>query len=274
MVSSLPCLYLGACLPRVMRRTASNAATVLYCLLYALVTLAAAQTPQLCANPTITSTGTENYARMCGVNADAACEATASSTYGKTWHWGPEIAVDGVLSTIGGGYDEGFLTDFVAERAWWRVDFGTQRHVQSVYMRQIWDSGYWGGVNNARILVGGTGDHSTTPYCGEANFGDVRLNNEVPCNCLGRYLFVKTEQNKNLLFSELMAFGPCACPAGYINPSVGSGPCVACPSNSQSTANGSACECSAGYTSLPESCVICPEGWFKAFPGSAACDEV
>ena len=67
------------------------------------------------------------------------------------------------------------------------------------------------------------------------------------------------------------------CPSSWTSPqgSIAQEDCVPpCPSNSQRTADGLACECSAGYSGLPESCLICPKGWFKIFPGSAACEEI
>ena len=86
-------LYLGVFAPRAMRRAAWDVAVLLHCVLCTLATLASAQTPQICVDPATTSTGTENYARMCGVNADAACGATVSST-DVDFYPGPGIAVD------------------------------------------------------------------------------------------------------------------------------------------------------------------------------------
>ena len=240
-----------------MRRAALNAATVLS-LLCALVTLAATQTPQLCANPTTTSTGTENYARMCGVNASAACGATVNNDEGKTWHGPPGVAVDGVLSSAGTGFRLGFFTKGVAgSRHWWRVDFGTQRHVRRVYVRRVWDNTYAIGMNNAQIIVGDTDDVLANPVCG--SWGTFALDNVVTLNCVGRFLFVRqlNPNNQILSFSELQAFGPCTCPAGSNNPSAGSGPCVACPVKTYKSLTDTGCQpCPLISTSLQGSTSI------------------
>jgi len=133
-----------------MRRAAWNVATVLYCVFCALVNLAAAQTPQLCADLETTSTGTENYARMCGVNANAACEATASSVLASQYI--ASIAVDGVLSSDGTDLELAFISQ--NEIGWWRVDFGITRGVQRVYLRNPWSSSNWGYMRNIVIRVG------------------------------------------------------------------------------------------------------------------------
>jgi len=220
-----------------MRRAAWNVATVRYCVFCALVNLAAAQTPQLCANPTNTSTGTENYARMCGVNRNAACVATVSSAFelGNTVFGPPSQAVDGVLSSAGNsGYQGAFLTN--VEIAWWRVDFDITRHVQRVYIRSVFNPNLWEDMHRIIIRVG-NGETVSSPLntvCGF--FATTTLDNVQTCNVLGRYLFVTRETAQNMYFTELEAFGPCTCPANQYAPPSGSA-CEAlpCPANSYKT---------------------------------------
>ena len=224
-----------------MRRAAWNVATVLHCVLCALVTLAAAQTPQQCADPTTTSVGTENYARMCGTNRNVACGVKASSSMDLSWHGPATLGNDGILSSAHGSFAEGFFTQF--EVGWWRVDFGTPRRVQRVYIRMTSNANSYYYLVDSVIRVGDTDSHSANTVCG--TMSTVQLDNVVTCDVLGRYLFVKLANEGYLFFSELMAFGPCACPAGYKGPSVGSAPCVACPANSYKT-----------FTD--EDCQVCP----------------
>ena len=79
------------------------------------------------------------------------------------------------------------------------------------------------------------------------------LDNVVTCDVVGRFLFVVV-QNAYLLFSELEAFGPCACPAGQYAPVTGSGPCVACPANSVSPA---------GAVAVTQCVFVCPAGQYE-----------
>jgi len=71
----------------------------------------------------------------------------------------------------------------------------------------------------------------------------------------------------------LQACVACTAPTTSPQGSIGVASCRApCPSTTQTTANGLACECKAGYTGQPESCVACGEGTYKFLPGGAACN--
>ena len=63
-----------------------------------------AQIQQLCANPSVTSTGTQNFARMCGAEGGVgACTATMINKYPNRHHeqyGGPEVAVDGIKASF------------------------------------------------------------------------------------------------------------------------------------------------------------------------------
>ena len=238
-------LYLGAPGLRAMRRAVWTA------LCLGLLSIGGVfYQQQQCANPATTSTGTENFARMCGATGNVGCGATASSTL-SAQDLPPSVAVDGVYSaSTDTGHQKIFHTA-VSGVNWWRVDFGTERRVQRVYIRNRFDPLYHVQLNSAEIRVGNTDSSTSNTVCG--TIGTAVIDNVVTCDVLGRFLFVVI-QNDYLHFSELEAYGPCACPAGQFGPSAGSGACTTCPANSVSLA---------GAVAATECVFSCPAGQYE-----------
>ena len=93
-------MYLGAPHLREMRRTA----WLLLCLAW-LNTQGVLCQQQQCVYPSVTSTGTQNFARMCGAGGQVgACTATMINRFPNNageQYGGPEVAVDGIKATPG-----------------------------------------------------------------------------------------------------------------------------------------------------------------------------
>jgi len=238
---------------------------------------------QLCVSPQTTSQGTTNFARACGSGASN-CVASQSSFLPSGFGSPPSIAVDGGTGAF-------FHTNYNANE-WWSVDFGVSRKLSRVIIinRETTLSSIAQRLDGASIRVGdgSTFDSVLNTQCAltpSGSGGTVTVN----CNAVGRYLFVV--RSECIHFEELSAFGPCACPSGQYGPITGIGACVVCstgttspqgsigsascvmpcPSNAQRPPDGSACECNAGYTSLPASCAACVAGTYKSVTGSAGC---
>jgi len=225
------------------------------------------QVQQQCANPETTSIGTENFARMCGADGGVgACPATLSNQKvdipGEIYG-GPGVAVDGLTPGPAAGTQlDYFHTPCGTSNEWWRVDFGVSRRVQRVEIRGRNDRNDLNArIETAIVKIGDSETHSSNVACGNALSGN-QFAHTVTCDLVGRYLHVVLPTTACFSFSELSAYGPCACPAGQYGPSTGSGACVACPesetsalgsigvgacvftcpSNAHKTADGLACE--------------------------------
>ena len=88
-----------------------------------------------------------------------------------------------------------------------------------------------------------------------ATIASATLDNYFTCDVTGRFLFVVV-QNDYVYFSELEAFGSCACPTGQYEPAVGNAltACVACPSGSLSklgSVGSAACQAIPRTTAAP-----------------------
>jgi len=121
------------------------------------------------------------------------------------------IAVDGSLldlAAVALDVHAGIFHTLNTGVQFWSVDFGVVRRIQRVYIQSR--NNHMDRLNGAQIWVG----NQNTPFnnvCGTIVTG--ALVNNVDCNAFGRYLHV-TVNNVFLHFAELMAFRPCACPAG------------------------------------------------------------
>ena len=211
-----------------------------------------------CTNPTATSMGTKNFARMCGVSENNNCGAIASSTWSDTPP--PSAAVDGIYSSSA---DSGHQNIFhTLANGWWRVDFGVQRRLQRIYIRNRFQAATHHALNNAQILVGDTDSVTGNTVC--ATVVNAGLDNYITCVGIGRFLFVVGRPNSFLFFSELEAYGLCACPADQYGPSAGSGPCAVCPDPNNVSLAGStsvvSCTCPGGSFGIEGVCTNCPAG--------------
>ena len=133
-----------------------------------------------------------------------------------------------------------FHTTNVAN-SWWRVDFGVSRRIQRVQIQNRQDSNTFSRIVGAQIMIGDFTTVSLNLQCGSALSGSS-ANYVTTCDQAGRYLYVFMPRVSMLHFSEHEAFGPCACPAGNYGPSVGSGPCVACPANTYKSLTDLVCQ--------------------------------
>jgi len=206
---------------------------------------------------------------MCGAEGGVgACPATLSdqkiNTAGETYG-GPGVAVDGLTPGPAAGTRlDYFHTPCDKSNEWWRVDFGVSRRVQRVEIRGRNDRNDLNArIDTAIVKIGDSETHSSNVACGNALSGN-QFAHTVTCDLVGRYLHVVLPTTACFSFSELSAYGPCACAACVACPesgtsalgSIGVGACVfTCPSNAHKTADGLACECDEGSISEGSNCV-------------------
>ena len=180
----------------------------------------------------------------------------------------PSTAVDGIYNGPSDtGYGNIFHTDANFAPSWWRVDFGTPRRVQRVYIRNRIDQ--QARLNGATIRVGNLDSFNQNTVC--ASLGTAALDNVVTCDIVGRFLFVVVG-TVFLHFSELEAFGPCACPIDRFGPALGTAmtACVACQSGFTSpvgSVGAAACipiVCNAGFQLSGSLCGACASGKYTA----------
>ena len=125
---------------------------------------------QLCANPSVTSTGTQNFARMCGAGGGVgACTATMINRYpnnNNEQYGGPEVAVDGIKATFNVQVQGQFFHTTHISNSWWRVDFGVSRRIQRVQIQNRQDGGTLFRIFGAKIMIGDSTTVSENSQCG------------------------------------------------------------------------------------------------------------
>jgi len=226
-----------------------------------------AQIQQQCANSLVTTTGTQNLARMCGADGGVgACTTTMINKYPNLNHeqyGGPEVAVDGIKATFSVNVMAQFFHTTHIANSWWRVDFGVSRRIQRVQIQNRQDGGTLHRLSGAQIIVGDSTTVSGNLQCGTDLRGNL-YDHVVTCDRVGRYLYIFQPRVANIHVSELEAFGPCACPAGQYSPSVNNGPCLHCPTGLTSLEGASSinnCTCSPGAACAA---LKCPANQFSS----------
>jgi len=217
---------------------------------------------QPCATPAATSTGTANFARMCGPSFNASCAAAASSTLDDS-ELAAAAAVDGDLGTR-------FHTECTGSPEWFRVDLGVRRKIASVTITQRTGAAR---LSGSLVKVGDADAHAAAGNAQCAALPSISADPHtavVACDAEGRFLFVTAEDC--ILFDEIQVFGPCACPARQHAPR-GGGACAACPAGTTSAAGG-ACQCRANFFRSDGVCAACAAGTTSpqgALGGASSC---